>query len=66
MEMTTDPDRRVRSHVVHALTDGSSRDREYEVVAALERMQADPDTLLRRRVRTILAVYRRTGAWNIG
>jgi hypothetical protein len=66
LEMTTDPDRRVRSHVVHALTDGSPRDRECEIVAALECMQADPDTLLRRRVRKIMAVYRRTGAWNIG
>jgi hypothetical protein len=66
LEMTADEDRKVRSHVVHALTDGSPRNRERDVIGALERMQLDPDPGLRRRTRRILAVYRRTGAWNVG
>jgi hypothetical protein len=66
VEMTADEDRRVRSHVIHALTDGSPRERERDVIGALAHMQLDPDPGLRRRARKILAVYRRTGAWNIG
>jgi hypothetical protein len=66
LEMTDDQDRKVRSHVIHALTDGSPRDRERDVIGALKRMQFDPDPGLRRRARRILAVYRRTGAWNVG
>jgi hypothetical protein len=66
IEMTGDGDRKVRSHVIHALTDGSPREREHDVIGALERMQLDPDPGLRRRSRKILAAYRRTGAWNVG
>jgi hypothetical protein len=66
IEMSTDEDRKVRSHVIHALTDGSPRDRERDVIGALGRMQLDPDPGLRRRARRILAFYRRTGAWNVG
>ena len=52
--------------MVYALTDGSARERERDVIRALERMQLDTDPGLPRRTRKILAVYRRTGAWNIG
>jgi hypothetical protein len=66
LEMVADADRRVRSHVLHALTDGSPKDLEHEVIAAIGRMRNDPDERLRRRVRGILAGYRRTGSWNVG
>ena len=40
-------------------------EREEEVVRAIERMYNDPDLKLRRRVRALLASYRRTGKINV-
>jgi HEAT repeat protein len=65
LALVHDPDVRVRSLVLHTLCDGSPREREPEVVAALEAMHNDPDQKLRRRVRQVLAQYRRTGRVNI-
>lgn len=64
-ELASDSDTRVRSQILHALGDGSPRSREAEVVAALQGMRDDPDLGLRRRVRRLLAHYRRTGKINI-
>ena len=61
IEMVADEDAKVRSHVFHILGDGSPRAREAEIVAALERLWNDPDEKLRRRVRKLLASYRRNG-----
>ncbi len=66
LEMTGDPDAGVRSIVLHTLTDGSPRKRESSVISALESMRNDADPWLRRRVRGVLAHYRRTGRVNIG
>ena len=63
--MATDDDPHVRSTVLHVLCDGSPRSREQEVIVALERMQHDTDVGLRRRVRKVLAQYRRTGTVNV-
>jgi hypothetical protein len=54
-----DPSPKVRSHVFHLLADGSPRERESEVVAAIERLQSDLDEKLRRRARKLMARYRR-------
>jgi hypothetical protein len=62
--MAEDPDPKVRSWVVHNLVDGSPSVRNGEVLATLERMQHDPDPHLRRRVRRLVAWYRRTGIVN--
>jgi hypothetical protein len=66
LAMTEDPDSSVRSHVLHNLVDGSPSVRRDEVVARLERMQHDADPHLRRRVRRLVAYYRRTGTVNAG
>jgi HEAT repeats len=66
LAMAWDPDPRVRSMVLHNLVDGSPSVRQDEVVAALERMQHDADPNLRRRVRRLVAYYRRTGTVNAG
>jgi hypothetical protein len=63
--MAADDDFQVRSTVLHVLCDGSPRSREQEVVAALQRLQHDPDVGLRRRVRKVLAQYRRSGTVNV-
>jgi HEAT repeat protein len=63
--MVDDPDARVRSTILHTLCDGSPRERETEIVQAIERMYNDPDPKLRRRVRWLLATYRRTGKVNV-
>jgi HEAT repeat protein len=65
LELTRDGDLGVRRNALHTLIDGSPRDRESEVVGALEGMRDDPDAKLRRQVRKLLARYRRTGRINL-
>jgi HEAT repeat protein len=65
LDMAKDEDAKVRADVFHTLCDGSPRSRQAEIVAALERMQQDPDLKLRRRVRKLLGHYRATGEINI-
>ena len=65
-EMVDDPDVAVRRSVFHVLIDGSPRDRQGEIVAALERMRNDPHQKLRRGVRRVLARHRRLGRINFG
>ncbi len=64
LELTCDPDLGVRRNALHTLIDGSPREREADVVAALEGMRDDAHLKLRRQVRKILARYRRTGRIN--
>ena len=65
LALASDPSPRVRGHAFHLLADGSPRDREAEVVAAIERLTADPDAKLRRRARKLMARYRRGGSINV-
>lgn len=65
LEMVDDEDVKVRGAVLHVLCDGSPRERKDEVVAAVERLQRDPDEKLRRRARKVMAEYRRTGRINV-
>jgi ribosome-binding protein aMBF1 (putative translation factor) len=65
LAMVEDPAAKVRSHVFHLLADGSPRDREAEVVQAIERLRCDPDEKLRRRVRKLLAHHRAGGRINV-
>ena len=65
IEMANDPDAHVRSTILHTLGDGSPRSREADVVQALEKMYHDPDVKIRKRVRGLLAQYRRTGKINV-
>jgi hypothetical protein len=62
--MVNDSSPKVRSHAFHLLADGSPRERECDVVVAIERMQQDPDEKLRRRARKLMAHYRRGGRIN--
>lgn len=66
LELARDPDLRVRKTVLHMMTDGSPREREADVIAAIETMFHDPDPKMRRVVRRLLAAYRRTGKINVG
>ncbi len=63
-ELTRDDDAGVRRIAFHTLTDGSPRQREADVLAALKGMYDDPDLRLRRSVRQRLARYRRSGRIN--
>ena len=63
-ELTRDDDARVRRIAFHTLTDGSPRQREADVLAALQGMYDDSDLGLRRKVRQRLAKYRRSGRIN--
>ena len=65
IEMRTDENPGVRSIVLHNLCDGSPRERESEVVAAVELLAYDSDHKIRRRARRALAAYRRTGQINV-
>lgn len=64
LELTQDQDSEVRRNVLHSLIDGSPREREPDVVAALEGLRNDPNVKLRRHARKLLARYRRTGRIN--
>ena len=61
LELTEDPDPRVRGDVIHAITDSTPASRVPVVIQALESRHNDPDVGIRRRVRKTLAHYRRTG-----
>ena len=65
LEMIADPDPKVRNIILHTLGDGSPNERETEVIAAIESRYNDTDLKFRRKVRNFLAVYRRTGKWNL-
>jgi hypothetical protein len=65
LELTEDPALEVRRWVFHLLGDGSPREREAEIVAAIERFTHDPDKTLRRRARQVLAKYRSGGTINV-
>src|SRR5947208_1018365 len=65
LSMVDDASPNVRTHVFHLLADGSPREREPEVVAAIARLQSDPDEKLRRRARKLMAHYRRGGRINV-
>lgn len=64
-ELVQDPEPRVRSTVVHLLADGSPRELEARVVAAIEGLTHDPDRKIRRQTRRLVSHYRRTGQINI-
>ncbi len=49
--MTADPDAVVRYQVLHTLCDGSPKEREDDIVSALQKMWNDPDEKIRRAVR---------------
>ena len=65
LQLVDDPSHKVRVHVFHMLADGSPRERESEVVNAIERLTRDPHESLRRRARKLMAHYRRGGKINI-
>ena len=65
LQLAEDPSAKVRSNVFHLLADGSPRERENDVVAAIEQLQQDPDEKLRRRARKLMAHYRRGGRINV-
>jgi HEAT repeat protein len=64
-ELTGDPDVRVRGAAFHLIGDGSPKEFGPRIVEILESMYHDDDAKLRRRVRLLLAHYRRTGAINV-
>jgi hypothetical protein len=61
LELISDPDRRVRGDVIHAITDSTPAPRVPAVIQALESRHNDPDVGIRRQVRKTLAHYHRTG-----
>jgi HEAT repeat protein len=65
IEMTSDDDVGVRLDVVHALADGSPRERAHDIAEVLERMYNDPDAKVRKRVRRVVSAYRRTENLNV-
>ncbi|KAL6040729.1 HEAT repeat domain-containing protein [Balamuthia mandrillaris] len=51
LQMTDDPDDRVRYQVLHTLCDGSPREREEEIISSLEGMWNDKNEKIRKQVR---------------
>ena len=65
LQLVQDPALEVRRWVFHVLGDGSPREREAQMVAAMEQFTRDPDRKLQRRARQVLAQYRRRGTINV-
>jgi hypothetical protein len=65
LDLVDDPAVEVRRWVFHLLGDGSPRERECQIVAAMERFTRDPNRKLQRRARQVLAKYRRGGTINV-
>ncbi len=65
INMTDDPDDRVRYQVLHTLCDGSPTHREEQIIEALGRLRNDPCPKIRRATRRALTSYDKTGKWNI-
>ncbi|MAE61410.1 MAG: hypothetical protein CMJ49_08655 [Planctomycetaceae bacterium] len=63
--MATDESATVRRTVLHVLADGSPRERESEVVAAMERLCQDGEAGIRRQARKVMARYRRGSTINV-
>lgn len=61
LRMLDDDSVKVRTEAVHAVTDSTPRIRVPVVVDALEARRNESDPKLRRRIRKVLAHYRRTG-----
>ena len=64
-EMVTDEDRDVRYQVLHNMCDGSPSHLEADVVKALDKLNYDTDSVIRRKVHQIMGHYSKTGEWNI-
>ena len=60
-----DPERRVRAQVLHVLADGSPREYEGDIVAAMQHLAQDDDDKIRRAARKVLAKYRKSGNINV-
>lgn len=65
LELSDDPDPKVRRSVLHNLCDGSPAEYRKDVLAALERMSQDTDDKVRRQARHVLAGYRKSGKVNV-
>ena len=65
LDLVQDPALEVRRWVFHVLGDGSPRERQAQMVAAMEQFTRDPDRKLQRRARQVLAQYRRRGTINV-
>lgn len=63
--LQTDPERCVRTQVLHVLADGSPREYEAQVVAAVQNLAQDDDDKIRRNARKVLAKYRKSGNINV-
>ena len=65
LEMADDREARVRRSVVHVLCDGSPAKYQKDILRVLENHYHDPDDRVRKAVRRVLAIYRRSGTVNV-
>merc|ERR1712119_134055 len=64
-EMVDDPEARVRMQVFHNICDGSPPRLESRVKEALDKLNGDPDSEIRRKVHKVMASFIKTGDWNV-
>jgi vesicle coat complex subunit len=64
-EMIHDPNEQVRYNIVHTLCDGSPKELEERIISSLTQLWNDPNKKIKRKVRTALGEYYRTGNWNV-
>jgi hypothetical protein len=64
-ELASDEDVRIRKRVMHIMCDGSPERLEDKMYETLLEFNRDKDSELRRTAHKVMAVYERTGKWNI-
>ena len=64
-EMVDDVDPGVRYQVLHTICDGSPNHLEDKIRGAIEKFNHDVDGKIRRKVHKVMAIYLRTGKWNV-
>ena len=65
LELSDDPNVKIRRMVFHMMADGSPRELEPQIVKIMERFQHDEDDKLKKQSRRLMACYRRKGNLNI-
>lgn len=64
-EMVEDTDPKVRMQAFHNICDGSPPRLECRVKEALDKLNGDPDSDIRRKVHKVMSSFLRSGDWNI-
>ena len=64
-EMVDDDNDDVRYQILHTICDGSPNHLEDKISEAMEKFNHDTNSTIRRKVHKVMAIYLKTGKWNV-